>query len=847
MQPTPHLRHLPTLPYKGLTVILSHPSRFDNESRRLISGTVGNYFDKILRDEAASRYNMDVRVHSDTTAFLPGTKVVLLCGSACLSRIAHLVNSEVSLDEIRGYNYTDRATGITYIATYFPQDTFDMKNFERTLNTAAPDYVAAGGGEDNEPDDTDSDDAHDTKTHGKTSRKNYKFWFSADVKKALRILRNPQLLVEKPCNMHIIPFVDDVITALRNWPAERKLFFDIETIPETQQMTCFSFGDADEVYAVPLIKPGGAPYYYSKQATLEIMRELCNAWQRSGVVIHNAMFDLFITTWKYKLPPPPQDKIECTMIMQHRAFPESEKSLGHCVAFHTYQGYHKNSSGTFNPHNESQLRQLLLYNAKDVHTLSLVYNGLQQLAASTTGLASSYQQANSSIRPYILLILRGLRMDDDHVCEYIDETKAKVKLLENRVLAKLVGHNLNPRSPKQVATYLYEELCLKKPSSDITGKKALYSILLKRDIPAVRFILTLRGMTKAASALAFLRWKTNRVTGAYIVTGTDTLRLASRSLLSNKKSKPQFKGFGTNLQNWNKANRKFVVPDSEELVFVQCDQAGAEALIVAYECAPGNFRSLFENGVKPHVFVALHLFQEQFEAELGFKLTDYVTCSIPELRNLSRWKEVVNVIKASDNWPATRRYYFMGKQTCHSSNYDVGAGAFAMNMLDKSEGKISLTMAQAAKFLGVYHKLFPEIRQWHAECLERVRKSNGYLRNLFGYPRFFNGSPMDDRVKKQMYAFVPQSTVGSITNIAITKLQGEIDSGVHMAKPFAVMQNNHDSILAQCTPENATYVARQLCNALNMNLVSTRGDHFKMKSEASVGKNWKEMKEINDY
>ena len=40
-------------------------------------------------------------------------------------------------------------------------------------------------------------------------------------------------------------------------------------------------------------------------------------------------------------------------------------------------------------------------------------------------------------------------------------------------------------------------------------------------------------------------------------------------------------------------------------IFVQPDQAGAEALVVAYLCPPGQFRSLFLNGIKPHTLMQL--------------------------------------------------------------------------------------------------------------------------------------------------------------------------------------------------------------------------------------------------
>ena len=76
-----------------------------------------------------------------------------------------------------------------------------------------------------------------------------------------------------------------------------------------------------------------------------------------------------------------------------------------------------------------------------------------------------------------------------------------------------------------------------------------------------------------------------RVSTYYNVSGTKTFRLASKAI---------FGIYGTNLQNWEKSLRKLIIPD-DGYKFVQVDQSGAEALVVAYLCKHGNFRDLFLN------------------------------------------------------------------------------------------------------------------------------------------------------------------------------------------------------------------------------------------------------------
>src|ERR1017187_6230228 len=93
----------------------------------------------------------------------------------------------------------------------------------------------------------------------------------------------------------------------------------------------------------------------------------------------------------------------------------------------------------------------------------------------------------------------------------------------------------------------------------------------------------------------------------YKIAGTTTFRLSSSKILGK---------CGANLQNVEKSMRQMYIPDKGK-IFVQVDQSGAEALIVSYLCEKGNFRELFLNNVKPHVFVALHVFAAIWQQKMN--------------------------------------------------------------------------------------------------------------------------------------------------------------------------------------------------------------------------------------
>lgn len=199
------------------------------------------------------------------------------------------------------------------------------------------------------------------------------------------------------------------------------------------------------------------------------------------------------------------------------------------------------------------------------------------------------------------------------------------------------------------------------------------------------------------------------------IAGPKTLRLASAQILTKQlhvaERRPdgttgyllKRKGWGGNLQNIEKGQREIYIPDGvsnklldklqhfsilrdlsifteEELeilrIFVQVDQSGAEALIVAYCCEAGAYRSLFTNGIKPHTFLGMHLFKDVWRTKMleskavtkdsGFDIDEMCRTSIPLLKMNPFWRDLDLLIKDSDNWPVDQRYYYLAKQTEHS-------------------------------------------------------------------------------------------------------------------------------------------------------------------------------------
>lgn len=818
------LRHKPSFAYSGLTIILDKPSRFDDN--QLLSGIAGSAFEGFLNP--ISRFQCDIRLSSDPTPFIEGTKVILALGEKSLELFKlNPGNKEgAHLDNYRGtpVKYGD----ITVIASFTPQDSFDRRDYSKD--------------EDNEDKDDTTDNGE--KGHQKTKRRNWRFWLYQDTRKAVRILRSGLCVAQRTFSYDYFPSADFVIKELSTRNNEA-LFIDIET-DKQQNLTCFgySFGNSEVVHVVPWKRYTGE-LAYAPEDCRKIIQAIAKAFRDNVVVCHNGSFDWFVFAYKYRVafPRKPHD----TMVAWHRCYPEIEKSLGHLISYFTDCEYHK-SDGVFDPKNAADENNLWVYNGKDVSRMRMVYEGLQQEIIKL-GATASVNQAMASIRPYLTVMFKGMRIDTEKFIKKFDECEARSEQLE-RCLKIITGRNLNPRSSQQVSKYLYEDLGLPCPDDEQpTKEETLLKLLTKKECPSVKVILAIRGERKLASSLKFRLWNNgydnyggdgyDRLTCAYVITGTDTFRLGSRKLL---KFRPD-PGYGTNCQNWDsfKSNKRSLVIADKGKVLGQTDQAGADAVIVAYGCVRnGHYRSLFLNGIKPHIYVAMQLFKEHWATVLDVKHEDFSVLQIPELPKYKYWKDLVDIIKKDEV------KYYIGKKSGHSFNYDQGPNTFQTVVLKETEGVVVIPLADCKAYRQLYkYELFPEIPEWHVKVQEEI-KSKRKLANLFGFERRFH-QPFGDELWRQGYAFNPQSTVGSITNIAITELQERLEQGDELLNKaaFDILQNGHDSILWQANEDYALDVAKIVKEHLGKQFTHN-GVTFKMGSETKIGYNWWSHDEVKN-
>jgi hypothetical protein len=317
---------------------------------------------------------------------------------------------------------------------------------------------------------------------------------------------------------------------------------------------------------------------------------------------------------------------------------------------------------------------------------------------------------------------------------------------------------------------------------------------------------------------------------AWKISGTKFFRKSSGKILDT---------YGMNLQNPDEEIKRLHIPDDGK-IFVEVDQYGAEVLHVAYLCPPGNkLRELFDNNIKPHTYVACHIFREQWEKE-NYSAKFFCSIPISNINKQPQWKDLNQYIKKSD---AHNNRYYTGKKTVHSGNYREGEKTFQTVILTESGGKVFIPLNECRRFLYEYREvLVPEIPNYWWPRVEETLRRDHVLYNLFGYPITFTGIRIDDKLIREATSCVPQSTVGVTTNIAQSNIQQRIESDSNF-RDVDVLNNKHDSILTQCDIGHEKEVAEMMREYIEMEFTSPFGEKYRMKSEAKAGFNWKDYDE----
>lgn len=320
---------------------------------------------------------------------------------------------------------------------------------------------------------------------------------------------------------------------------------------------------------------------------------------------------------------------------------------------------------------------------------------------------------------------------------------------------------------------------------------------------------------------------TPRFVTSFRVAGTKSFRLAAGKL---------FGEFGGNGQNLPKP-LAYCLAARPGYSFINTDQTSAEALVVGYLAAPGNYRELFIHGVKPHSLLALHIFgrtKPHWFHGLTTPMETFLATTKPsELVKLPGWDVLAERIALSDVNEVDRPY-MCGKRTAHARSYKMGARTFQEAMLKDTQGTMVLSYKQAQNFLATFDALFPEVINWQQEVTMEARAAKK-LTNLFGFPRECH-QIFTDGYERELISWMPQSTVGCITHEGVLRFRKMKNAEPKKYNQWHLVSNKHDAILLEvpdCDLPDAAHVCKQL---MVVDLIGRAGVAFQMRADLQHGK-----------
>ena len=600
--------------------------------------------------------------------------------------------------------------------------------------------------------------------------------------------RTPSLPEPYADNFIINPSYEECIRHLTEvLPRKSILTFDIETIPDLEQIMCLGFAwSKQDAICIPVFF--GASNWWTLQEEIGIIKAIRELMSIPTIkwVAQNAQYDMTYLLDKWE--------VRCklwmdTMIAFHCVYPEMKKSLAFMTSIYSKRPYYKEDGGKgMNPTEE------WTYNCKDCCVTYEIAMEIRKELQEFGTLEFYEAHSNRLIEPLMMMQRRGILIDTSRREKLDRELSEKILLLQTR-LNTAIGKEINVNSPKQLKELLYDDLGLphvyswgrkagKKAKVLSTNEDAIEQLQKLTSNPVLGIILEIRGLVKLLGTYVRAELEaSSRICCAYKITGTETGRLSSTKSIY---------GRGTNLQNISReaSIRAMFIADKGKMM-VNADLSQAEARIVAYAAEEERMIHVFESGEDIHKYNASIIFN---------KHSDQVT-------------------------QAERQ---TAKSRVHGANYKIGF-AKAAKLAGTSEAK-------AREDLNKYKARFPMLEIWWKKVEEQVGRTR-IMSNVFGRKRMFFDRWGDDLVREAI-AYVPQSSVGDLLNLGIIRAYPNLPQG------WEFLAQAHDSILAQVPVEtDPLHIWKYFKHYFEIP-ITLNHKTFIIPIDIKTGSSWGEMKDL---
>ena len=570
------------------------------------------------------------------------------------------------------------------------------------------------------------------------------------------------------------------------------LSFDIETT-NWNLMTSIALAPSPwEVFVIPFTQQGGDPYWKTESEELDILIALKKVLEGPArKIASNAQFDMSVLAARSGIHV--KNLYRDTMICQHLCYPELPKSLDVMTSMYTTHPYYKHWR-----HNSS-VYEFWRYNGTDALVTFEVAQELEKEMAEF-GLVEFYEKNMNPLLELLLKMqLRGVLIDEGV------RAKAKEDLTREAAEAQasldgIVGGKLNVNSPKQIKDYLYGKLGLPTRISRKTGnptvdKETLESLLIKHPREDLRLILKIREdldqlENHLSAPLAEGRIHTSYNIGGRVTDVEGNVKSAPETGRLSSSYSPAMAS-GTNLQNVSRGHiRRMFIPDIGK-VFLSSDLRQAEARLVAYLADDHRLIEAFAQG-DPYIAMASQIFG-----------------------------------RAAETISEDERY--LAKRMVLALNYMMGVDTFALYA--------QIGIPQARRLREKYFETYYGLTAWHAAIAREIQEKR-VLVTPFGRRRQFFGRGGDTLIREAV-AYVPQSTIGDLLNMAMLRMERSIDGA-----DWQISLQVHDQFIIQVPEVDVQIAITKMKSAFNIEIPLPTGRSVVIPNDFKVGPSWGDLKEL---
>ena len=561
------------------------------------------------------------------------------------------------------------------------------------------------------------------------------------------------------CIRPTFPQVMDILADLLKRAAAETLWLDFDIETRVGYIDCIGFSwSRSDALCIPFMAAGKPHGYWSAEEEAQIVYQLYRLLTHPAVRVRwqNGLYDAqYVYRHWHFIPNGAQD----TMISQHSVFAALPKGLSflasmYCDWYYYWKDEGKIASGI--PED-----QRWRYNLQDCVYTREVGEVLEQVTKSM-GLGEVELKQQALFYPVLKAMIRGVRIRPEVKAQMALDIQEELSHRE-AFLFNVLGHGINPSSPKQMQALFYDDLrqqpILKRTVVDgrtrmapTCDDEALQRIAAREPLlkPICHAIADIRTLNKFLGDFVMMPVdEDGRMRCSFNIAGDAGGKSAPYSYRLSSSKNPF--GSGGNLQTIPSEKSKssgkaaargsmdFTLPNIRSMfgpdpgfTFFDMDLDRADLQVVVREAAEPDWIAAMDAGVDMHLLNAYIIDKRE----------------PPPLEEL---------VESHPNYKAHRaplkHAREFAKVFCHATNYGGGAKTVAAHT-----GRTVHEIDSAQKYWFGAH---PGIKRWHDRTLEQITRYR-FVENRWGY-RWYIFDRLDALLPEAL-AWVPQSTVGILIN-----------------------------------------------------------------------------------